>query len=424
MPTQPSILDVQTPFDVTGYSQISAAQLEQFAGGITPYADKGIILVTTDINGVATVPNANTTPKWQNYIWLRVQTGTTLIYVWNPNVASDPTYLNWISGVNISIPPGSITSSMLAPGVTTGIIDSVAANGVPSLWVAQLNANNTGYQTNGLMNNTSLVFGDMAAGSTVGIPTIGNGAVTGAKIANQTITGVNLANNTLTPTQMANSGGTSSTASTIGSVDPQVNIIVPTTSLVGIPNGANATEPVAAGDILCVTSDKKGYTTCSNPVAIIQQVQTIDTTAATSSSSNNQSVAPTTSNNTAISSLTCSITPKSSTSTIDVEMLLNLSCTAGANGAFVNAVLFRDAGANGIAAATVNAPITTSMHQVLVRYSVSNLTSGTPTTFKAYFSGYNGGSAVTVNYNSTDGSTKLFGGTLGVNSYIKITEHY
>jgi hypothetical protein len=83
---QPSTIDVVTPFDPTGYSTISGAQLEQFAGGIAPYSDKGFVVITTDTAGSPNVPAANTTTKWQNYIWLRISSTYVTAYVWNPMV--------------------------------------------------------------------------------------------------------------------------------------------------------------------------------------------------------------------------------------------------------------------------------------------------------------------------------------------------
>lgn len=112
--SQPSSIDILTPFDPTAYTSISGAQLEQFGSGITPYTDKGFVVVSSDIGGVPQVPNANTVTKWQNYIWIRQSASTVSVYAWGQNVASDATFLQWIS-VNVAgIGVGSITGAQIA----------------------------------------------------------------------------------------------------------------------------------------------------------------------------------------------------------------------------------------------------------------------------------------------------------------------
>lgn len=283
-----SSIDVLTPFDVTEYTQLTAAQLEQLVSGVTPYTDKGFIMVSVDVAGVASVPNATNTPKWQNYIWIRVQATTVTPYVWNPNGATDFTLLNWVTISSVAILPGSITGSQIAPNTITStniasVSSAVITGSVPNSWLAQLNNIQTGYVTNGLMNNTSSVFGDLSgAGSTVAIPIIGLGIVTGQNGLNQsqigvsgktalgTFTGANIANSSLTTLQLLNNGGSVTTSLTNSAVDPLANIMVPTKSVIGIPANGSSTQNVAAGDVLAVgynaTSSETGYVTVARAI--------------------------------------------------------------------------------------------------------------------------------------------------------------
>jgi len=108
--------DNQAPFDPTGYDSISGAQLKQLVDGMTPYTDKGMVVVTADVAGVPEVPDAATTTKWQKYIWLRVLASSVSTYVWNPSAASDVTYLKWQQVNAASLADRSVTSIKIALG--------------------------------------------------------------------------------------------------------------------------------------------------------------------------------------------------------------------------------------------------------------------------------------------------------------------
>ena len=135
------------------------------------------------------------TTKWQNYVWLRVQPTYVTAYIWNPNGATDPTFLNWVTISSASIGPGSIQGFQIAANTipATAIISLSSAQITGSVvagWLAQLNIANTAYATNGLMNNNSPIFGDLnGVGSTVAQPVIGNLAVTQGKLALQSVAG-------------------------------------------------------------------------------------------------------------------------------------------------------------------------------------------------------------------------------------------
>ena len=230
MSTQIQTIDFLAPFDVTGQTSLTAAQIDQLVGGLAPNAGIGLVVVTTDFNPgagfVPAVPNANTEGKWVNYAWLRIlpQNGSVVLYVWNPNLGtSDPTYLNWVTLISASIAPGTITGTQIAnQTITSANIASISGSlivGINTAWLATFQVG-IGYTTNGLVLNSMPVFGDLAgAGSTIGNPVIAIGVVTGqngtaasqigctGKAALGTMTGANVAPNTLTTTNMLATAG-------------------------------------------------------------------------------------------------------------------------------------------------------------------------------------------------------------------------
>jgi hypothetical protein len=125
----PSSQDVNAPFNTTAYAQLTGAQLYQLVSGLAPYVDKGMIVMTEDANGLPQVPNANTTIKWQNYIWKRIGSdGNIYLYVWNPARSQDVTWLKWQSINLIGIQNSVITNAMLAGGITYDKLSTVNWN--------------------------------------------------------------------------------------------------------------------------------------------------------------------------------------------------------------------------------------------------------------------------------------------------------
>lgn len=107
MPFSPADFEKGIDFTALGPGA-SAGSHNTLVDNASPYTDiptqsgKSIILWSVDIAlGIADVPDASTTTKWKQYIWMRVPNflaGSQLpvLYVWNEFVASDPTYRKWV----------------------------------------------------------------------------------------------------------------------------------------------------------------------------------------------------------------------------------------------------------------------------------------------------------------------------------------
>jgi len=269
-----SILDVQAPFDLTAFSEITFAQLQQWLSGTTPFQDKGMIGATADVGGIPSVPNAtNATgePKWQNYIWLRVGSSIVTPYVWNPNVASDPILLNWVPASSYTIPPGSITGSQIALNtITAANVSYINLNQVNGYSLA-ISSGNTWTQHGVLQDTTAYPSGVFLSG-TLGSPSVSAGSIIAAYMASQSVAGSSTAlagtivDNSVTTLQLKNNGGTQTSSAqqqSNAAVDPQYNMMVSNKSLVGTPSGSNfslSASGIAStpGDLLGVNYDSTG----------------------------------------------------------------------------------------------------------------------------------------------------------------------
>jgi hypothetical protein len=482
----PNPIDLQTPFDPTAFTEITGAQLEQLVGGTSPAAGIGFIVVSVAAapttlfpNGVPNVPNAVTTPKWQSYMWVSVFNTFITAYLWNPNGATDATYLNWVTVSSASIGPGTIQGYQIAANtITSGNIVSISSTqitgSVVAGWLAQLNLAQTAYATNGLMNNNSLIFGVLnGTGSTVATPVFGANVIPSTAFIAQSIAGnatpvtSPIIDNSIQPLQLAKNTGNPAVLSTAGGVDPTINIAVPSKSLTGTPSSTNYNtlavgHNVAPGDVLVVNyqANQQGFVTSTKSILslseptsetypqipfiaangiiysiinpqgnsnfgrILQMYELKDNTVGTQSSvfcAN--TTLPTTTNCPVIASLTAALfTPLSATSTIFVEVGVFGCCTTIYDSFVIG--LFQDATTNAIAASYAPTPnFTGGLSTAILRFNFASSPGlvAAGTTLKVGFSPDTSGK--TAYYNSLNGSTKMFGGILGINSYIRITEY-
>ena len=202
-----STTDFVHGIDPTGFTSITGAQLAQLVDSASPYTDKGLIVTTTDSSGVPLPPDAETTTKWQNYLWLRQIPLTTSfsVYAWNPNQEYNINYSGSTAGyvtskwnpiASGSIPANSIEGFQIKPDTISGDrIQTITINQVtgfvPANYVLSAAAPNVAgiisgsYNTGLTINNDAVTNTMLKADATSGAA---NAAVKTTNIVDKNVT--------------------------------------------------------------------------------------------------------------------------------------------------------------------------------------------------------------------------------------------
>lgn len=162
-------VDYEALTNVTGAAHNQGHDMSRLA------SDKGMIIETTDTAGVPDVPNPATAISgivptwWTRYIWRRILATSVKLYKWDPSVASDPTYLQWIDQDTTA--DAAYTLANTAKTTADDALDS-AESAAGQAQAAQ-NTANTAFNTA----NTALNTANITAATLAGLSLIPTGGI-------------------------------------------------------------------------------------------------------------------------------------------------------------------------------------------------------------------------------------------------------
>lgn len=177
----PSSQIIVAGLDPTGFTTISGAQLLQAIQLAVLYADKGMVVTTTDSSGIPQPPNAAVDTFWKAYLWRRLDgNGKSYLYQWDESVVSDATYLKWVSILSTAVPVNSVGTAQLQG-------NSVTPDKIQAVDFSQI------------LNFPTVMGGDVIGNFPN--PIVAANAITGSKVAGGTLTLSNMAGDVLAAIQ-------------------------------------------------------------------------------------------------------------------------------------------------------------------------------------------------------------------------------
>jgi hypothetical protein len=345
-----NVNDLVVGLDPTSSTSITGAQLAQMVNGATPSSDRGLLLYTRDANGVPVIPDANATPEFQRYIWIRLTplTSSFTAYVWNSlqafNLAySDTsgttvaTYWNPITNSGATI--GQITNSQLAGGIT---YDKLAGG----IQLSQIANSNSLLTTATVPSVTTQINGSFAGGFFLNNASVGAGVLAANSVAT-----TNLQNNSVTVGKFDNTGLATQLLGNTALNTP--GWVTPPQIYTGLanPNAGGSDD----GKVVAVNSGAAGtfkYVAATTN-AIVKAAFASTTTAYNVSSAGADSASSPT-NAVTMTALTTAFVPSSNSDYLIVEAVVPVYA-GGANNTLAGTWAYLYAGSNIIAAAKMQA---------------------------------------------------------------------
>lgn len=269
-----SAFDFTKGIDFTALSEGAAGDHNTLVDAATPKTDtatEGKSIVLWSVDGALdtpTVPSAVAVTKWVNYMWLRkphasAADTTPLLYFWDVNKASDPTYLKWsrvtIDETNLQTQINDILADLSGIEADVANALAIAANAVNTANTALSTANDAAATAANADANatTALTRADEAITDATNAETAANGAVT---VSNNAITIANAASAAVPKAYITVNADGYNIASNIpyDNTKPQSNEGTEIASLVLVPRAAGYRLFIRATVAVVVDTDARG----------------------------------------------------------------------------------------------------------------------------------------------------------------------
>lgn len=243
--------------DFTGLTEANASDLNQLVDSATTQQDtatsngKGLVLVTDDSAlDTPDVPDAVGTPKWTRYLWARRPHSTSpttnlIVYAWNDNAVSDPTYLKWVETNSVDV--AGLEADIAAAQATADTALATANSAAATAGTAQSAANTAVNTANDALSTANTAL----ATASDPLSQIADESITVAKL----VSDLDLSGKTVT--LPANSVTAAMLAQVLDLSTK--NITLPASSVINIINAntrsyVSSPQPIASGVVLAATA--------------------------------------------------------------------------------------------------------------------------------------------------------------------------